>query len=153
MRGQPNMKKILLRLKEFLSENEAKIALIIGFVLVCAISFEIGVLQGQKWQQKPLVIEKQVSVTTEWETASGGSSVSPEKVPTSQNDATLTETATSKTAPTNSKNCAYVGSKNSTKFYAPNCSWAKSIKPENLVCFQTAQEAISQGRTESKCTK
>ena len=147
------MKKTFLELKGFISENEAKIALVVGFILVCAISFEIGVLQGQKWQQKPLVIEKQVSAFLEGEAASGGAPVRPEKVPISQNNATLTEAETSKTAPTNSKNCAFVGSKNSTKFYAPNCSWAKSIKPENLVCFQTAQEALDQGRTESKCTK
>jgi hypothetical protein len=45
--------------------------------------------------------------------------------------------------------CAYVGSKNSNKFYPPSCSYAKHIKPENVVCFINREEALAQGRTES----
>ncbi|MDD5464346.1 MAG: hypothetical protein PHP62_04295, partial [Candidatus Moranbacteria bacterium] len=56
-------------------------------------------------------------------------------------------------ATTSTASCAYVGSKNSDKFYLPTCSYAKRVKPENLVCFKPAEEAIGQGRTESKCGK
>jgi len=138
-------------LKKFWLKNEYKIALSVGFLLVCAISFEAGLLQGQKWQQKPLVIEKQVSATKKGETANAESLVTPESVPSGQKDTTLTKVASLQTTSSGNGNCAYVGSKNSTKFYSPDCSWAKSIKPENLVCFKTAQDALTQGRTESKC--
>lgn len=36
--------------------------------------------------------------------------------------------------------CLYVGSKNSDKYYPPDCRYAKRIKPENLVCFKSEQE-------------
>ena len=128
-----------------------KVVLVIGFLLVSAVSFEIGVLQGQKWQQKPLVIEKQVSAPLTGETVENGAPVAPEGVSAEQKDATMAKTEPVKTQAVSTEKCAYVGSKNSTKFYAPNCSWAKQIKPENVVCFSSADEALRQGRTESKC--
>ena len=39
----------------------------------------------------------------------------------------------------------YVGSKNGTKYYAPECAGAKRIKPANKVWFSTAQDATLQG--------
>jgi FtsZ-interacting cell division protein ZipA len=45
----------------------------------------------------------------------------------------------------------YIGSKNSDKFYKCNCRWAETISLENIVCFKTAQEALDDNRTESKC--
>lgn len=38
------------------------------------------------------------------------------------------------------ENCLYVGSKNSDKYYPPDCKWAKRIKPENLICFKSEEE-------------
>lgn len=45
----------------------------------------------------------------------------------------------------------YVGSKNSDKFYTCDCYYADRIKPENIVCFTSKQEAEADGRTESEC--
>jgi micrococcal nuclease len=39
----------------------------------------------------------------------------------------------------------FVGSKKSDKYHYPTCEWAKKIKPENLVTFTSAQEAIKAG--------
>jgi methylphosphotriester-DNA--protein-cysteine methyltransferase len=39
----------------------------------------------------------------------------------------------------------YVGSKKSDKYHYPSCKWAQKIKPENLVTFTSAQEAIKAG--------
>jgi methylphosphotriester-DNA--protein-cysteine methyltransferase len=36
----------------------------------------------------------------------------------------------------------YVGSKKSDKYHYPDCKWAQKIKPENLVTFTSAEEAI-----------
>ncbi len=41
--------------------------------------------------------------------------------------------------------CAFVGSKNSTKYHLPTSGSAKRIKPENLVCFTSADEAVARG--------
>jgi micrococcal nuclease len=42
-------------------------------------------------------------------------------------------------------NCAYVGSKKSDKYHDPECKWAKKIKPSNLVCFKSRDEAVKAG--------
>ena len=135
------MPPIFLKIKDFFLKYEPKIVLIVAFCLISAVSFEFGVLQGQKWQQKPLVIEKPAQVSND---------------PSSQNQAN--SEALTATQPANSQNsaknptCAFVGSRTSNKFYLPTCSYAKRIKPENVVCFKSADEALGQGRTESKCT-
>ncbi|MFH1376199.1 MAG: thermonuclease family protein [Candidatus Woesearchaeota archaeon] len=38
------------------------------------------------------------------------------------------------------KDCLYVGSKNSDKYYPPTCKWAKKIKEENKICFNSEEE-------------
>lgn len=38
-------------------------------------------------------------------------------------------------------NCLYVGSKFSKIYHKPECKWAKRIKPENLICFKSKEEA------------
>lgn len=135
---------ILAKMKDFWLKNEQKIMILVGFCLISAISFEFGVLQGQKWQQKPLIIEKPTETPDPGQT---GQNQPPASSGSNQNQQPLSNLEKMPIA----KSCAYVGSKNSNKFYLPTCSFAKRIKPENVVCFQNAQDAISQGRTESKC--
>ncbi|MBI2507616.1 thermonuclease family protein [Candidatus Woesearchaeota archaeon] len=50
----------------------------------------------------------------------------------------------------NKKDCLYVGSKDSDKFHTPECKFAKKIKPENLVCFYSLEDA-EQEREFSGC--
>ncbi|HVY35892.1 MAG TPA: hypothetical protein VG982_01275 [Candidatus Paceibacterota bacterium] len=45
---------------------------------------------------------------------------------------------------------AFVGSKNGTKYYRPECVSAR-IKPENYVWFKDVQDAQLQGYTEASC--
>ncbi|EKE16335.1 MAG: hypothetical protein ACD_11C00020G0040 [uncultured bacterium] len=146
-------KNILFRIKHFFIKNERKIVIFIGFCLISAISFEIGVLQGQKWQQKPLVIEQQSSTPQEGEMAKNEPPGVSGEVLSGQNDAIIMKSELQNSSVSNAGNCAYVGSKNSNKFYLSSCPWAKQIKPENVICFATAQDAIAKGRTESKCAK
>ena len=50
--------------------------------------------------------------------------------------------------------CAFVASKNSDKFHAPNCQWAKRIKPENIVCYSSREEAQKSGKkADANCIK
>lgn len=136
------MENIWHKIKEFCLKNEHKMVLVAAFCLISAVSYEFGTLQGQKWQQKPLLIEKPINIPAGQLSAQNEASQAPESVSNT--------VLPLKAGPTS---CAYVGSKSSNKFYLPSCQWAKSIKPENIVCFQNAQQAISQGRTESKCAK
>jgi hypothetical protein len=39
----------------------------------------------------------------------------------------------------------YVGSKTSNKYHDPNCKWAKTIRPENLISFSSVKEAREKG--------
>ncbi|MEI7891095.1 MAG: hypothetical protein WCI36_03940 [bacterium] len=143
------MNQLFNKIKDFFFENETKIMLFVGFCLVSAISYEFGVLQGQKWQQKPLIIEKPSDTQIGQETAIAA--IPDASVMTKT--ASASQSATKTVTVPNMANCAYVGSKSSNKFYLPTCSYAKRIKPENVVCFKSADEALGQGRTESKCSK
>ena len=139
-----NMSTFFVKIKGFFLEHETKIMLFVGFCLISAISYEFGVLQGQKWQQKPLVIEKPIETPKEGVIAKDEANFVPANVSIGEIPAKTQITAMP-------SNCAYVGSKNSNKFYLPSCSYAKRIKPENVVCFKSSDQALGQGRTESKC--
>ncbi len=45
----------------------------------------------------------------------------------------------------------YVGSAKSDKYYKCGCRWAKIIDKENLVCFETDQEALGMGYEKRDC--
>jgi hypothetical protein len=45
----------------------------------------------------------------------------------------------------------YFGSKNGTKYYTPGCSGGDRIKPENIIWFQSAQDATLQGYSPASC--
>jgi len=134
------------RIKDFIKKYEIKIVLILGFLLVAGLSFEVGFIQGKKIENVPLIVEK----------APQSSKNKPES---SQNQKSVTDTnyakssleSSSKTLP---KNCTYVGSKNSNKYHLPTCRWAKQIKPENIVCFKSAEDAKSKNYLPDKnCIK
>lgn len=138
------MGNLLAKIKDFWTKYERKIVLVVAFCLISAVSFGFGALWGQKWQSKPVIIEKLADAPK-----------ATEKAPESQNATSVTaqgaqEPNTQNLAPSTSK-CAFVGSKNSDKFYVPTCSWAKRIKPENLACYPDEQAALTKGKIKSDC--
>ncbi len=138
-------KKIRKFLKEFWVKYESKIALTIGMILVAILAFEAGMLKGQNFQPKPLVIEKPAQVeamAAEGQTPSQTQNSAPEGQ--KQAEAIITPQNPSTTL---GVNCAFVGSKNSDKYHLPTCQFAKRIKPENQVCFGSKEEAESRGYT------
>lgn len=139
--------KYIQTAKYIWTKYEPKIALGIGLILVSAISFEFGLIQGKKGQDRPLIIEK--PVLSQNADAQATSASAPQAQKTAQ-EAKISPA--SSTIPT--QNCAFVGSKNSDKFHVPTCSFAKRILPKNLVCFKSAEEALAQGRVGDKgCIK
>lgn len=131
------------RIKDFLVKHEFKLALASGFILVALISFETGYLEGRKIQGKPIVIEK----PTECAKAAQKDAFAVPNTVLTQNQEKVAG------AKNTAQDCAFVGSKNSDKVHVPTCSFAKRIKPENLVCFKSVEEAIRQGRVADKCIK
>lgn len=125
---------------QFWLKYEPKIVMISGLILVAAVSFEFGLMQGQKWQQKPLIIEK----TASQEALKGEAVNLTTPDPKTAQGAFLAV----------KKDCTFVGSKNSTKYHLPTCQWAKRIKPENVVCFKSAEEATAKNYQPDKgCIK
>ncbi len=137
-----SIKIAIKAIKQFWLKYEAKIVLIFGLILVSALSFEAGVLKGQKSPESPLILEKA--------TECNNTPDSPQNAQKTQN-LTSSEVSTKigEESPQSSKNCAFVGSKNSNKYYPPTCSFAKRLKPENTVCFKDEQDAQSKGYQKS----
>jgi hypothetical protein len=143
-----NLRKIE-KIRIFWEKYEKKIVLGLGILLVAVISFEIGVLQGHKLEQKTLVIEKAPEINTVLEKN--------KKAEVLGVQSNLTENKDIKkeiAGVTNNQECIFVGSKNSDKYHKSDCRWAKNIKPENLVCFMSEDEAKNKGYVGDKgCIK
>lgn len=132
------------KIKNFLVKYELRLVLIVGFILVAVISFQFGYLEGKRVENKPIVIEKTVEVVNN----NQENSIGTVDIDSAQDKDKSAE------ASAKAVNCLYVGSKNSNKIHLPNCSFAKRIKPENLVCFKSLDEAIKQGKQADKsCIK
>jgi len=48
-------------------------------------------------------------------------------------------------------NAEYVGSINSDKYYVCDCRYAKNINPENIICFDSDEDALSKNYTKVEC--
>ena len=124
-----SIQKLKKQIQLFWSTYEPKIVTIAGFLLVAGISFEFGALQGQKWEQAPLIIEKPAQKEA-------------------CNNPIVQMPEDSKNHPQNvnsglREDCNLMGSKNSNKYHLPTCQWAKRIKPANIVCFNSAEDAMA----------
>ncbi len=121
-----------------------KLVLLTGFVLVALISFQFGKIEGKKGQTKAIVIEKTTEMVK----------TDPEGTPIVAGVSTPESTKNSTEAKILAPNCNYIGSKSSNKVHLPTCRYAKSIKPENLACFSSLDDAVKQGRVADKnCIK
>ncbi len=127
----------LAKIKDFWKKYETKIILVIGFLLVATISFEGGYLQGKNQSKSFVSLEK--------------ASPCVQNCPENSNNSSVPETSVSesKTVPkeneSSQKECAFVASKNSKKYHLPTCRFAKNIKPENKICFESEEEAKQKG--------
>lgn len=139
------IKDKIVRSKKILAENEAKVVLIVGFVLISVISFEAGALKCQDWQQAPLVVEKPTEATIQGGGVNGSVSLAGE---------TENEVAKTQNQVEPKSECIFVGSRNSDKYHpTENCRWADAIKEENRVCFSSEEDAERKGYIKSSCFK
>ena len=109
--------------------------MLFGMLLVGALCFEAGFIQGRV-QQGTLLVISLPSVPEEGE----------KEKPLIQGDSLQKndqiELIGSRTS---AKNCLFVGSKNSNKYHLATCAVAKRIKLENRICFSTKEEAQARG--------
>jgi hypothetical protein len=140
------------KIKAFWAKNNTRIGLFMGVLLVATIAFEAGLLKGKSAPNDPLIIEipspvapASIAITE----TPGNTSTAPNAKNSSTNQA-----AAQASVSTPAANCQFVGSKNSTKYHLPSCQWAKRIKPENLVCFSSAEDATAKGyQPDKNCVK
>jgi len=136
------------RLAGFWLVYEQKIVLAVGIVLVAVISFEAGFLHGQKNKQEPVVVNK----ATAAQVASANVCQNTVQTSNPKNTSSSSKSASSETtATTDNQKCVFVASKNSNKYHMATCQFAQKIKPENKVCFASADEAIQRGYQGAKC--
>jgi hypothetical protein len=132
---------LFLKIKEFWLENEQKIILLFGLILVAVLAFEIGVMKGQNYSKSALIIEKTAQ----------SSSVSDMPKDSQETQNLTSGEVSTKIGEDTAKNCQFVASKNSDKYHKNTCAIGKKIKPENKVCFGTEQEAIDKGLKKAGC--
>ena len=134
------------KIKAIWLEYESKIVLIAGLALIGIISFEAGLIKGQKIGQGPIIIEKA------GESQTCGSTGFQEPAKAQKLAQKGSDNPDGMKIPP--QNCPFLGSKNSNKYHLPGCSSAKRIKPENVTCFSSEDEAKSKGYLPDKgCIK
>jgi len=142
----PKWKKILKkRLKKavrWIRKSEWRLLAFSAILLCSAIGFEAGMLYGREYREGPLIVEQPREDCP-----------APIPVPeTAPRPNIAGAAAPSEATQGNAEACLFVGSKNSDKYHSPGCHWAKQIKPENIRCFASAQEAQAAGYEEG-CIK
>ena len=139
-------KKIKLKIKKLWARYEIKTVTALGLVLISVISFEAGALKGQNWQQESLIIEK-VAENSVLKSADLQNNV----VESSNSFSENLNANVAGVSDVAKKECAFVGSKNSNKYHFPDCSYAKRIKSENIVCFSDEKDAKNKGYIPAGC--
>jgi len=136
------------RIGQFWLKYEQKIILAIGIVLIAIVAFEAGYLQGQKHQNEPIVVNKIASAEV---SSASACPVQTETSNTTNSSPNIKSVSAENTATPDNQKCAFVASKNSNKYHLAACQFAQKIKPENKVCFASAEEAIKRGYQGAKC--
>lgn len=143
------------KVRKFFVENELKFVLVVGFILIAVVSFESGYLKGKSVQTSPIIVEKPaVTVNLSAEGTQGGSTSEAQKADQEAKISPIGSTIPVSNLLTGKQDCAFVGSKNSNKYHLPTCRYAKLIKPENIVCFSSAEDATAKNYLPDKgCIK
>lgn len=133
------------KISQWLEANRDRLLTLFGVFLVGILCFEAGLLHGKATQSKPLVLS-----VPALEEKVASPDISDHSQNRDQSDLSGVELIGTKIiAPSD---CAFIGSKNSNKYHAPQCAAAKRVKPENKVCFSSKEEAERRGYVAS-CLK
>ncbi|MDZ7611690.1 MAG: hypothetical protein U5L10_02910 [Candidatus Moranbacteria bacterium] len=141
-------KKIKGRLSNFWKEYEERLLFLIAIVLVAVVSFSAGQTRQKSMESEEIKVSlnnieapnpQQQKVVALGEAAQ-------------RKGVSLEENGGGNYAAQNQETeCRLVGSENSDKFHKPDCTWAKKIKEENVVCFSSEEEARNEGYQPAGC--
>jgi len=140
----PGKPSFLQKMRHFWLKYGEKVILAVAIVLIALFSFEAGFLKGQKNQKTPVEVNQLACAPC----PRGESSTTGANQNLEQNN--QYKTATDQPNLENQK-CAFVASKNSNKYHLSTCQLAAKIKPENKICFSSAEEALGRGYQAAKC--
>ncbi len=150
---------------DFIKDNQEKIFLLAGFLLVLSAGFFAGYFYSKEQiDSKSVVIEnpdQDCKNLFDSKTAnnnlnsSSSSNSDPNSIlgsvsPTQQAEG---EREKSAGAVSQNKTGMFVASKNSKIYHRPDCKYVNSIKEENKIWFQSAEEAQKAGYTAHNCVK
>jgi hypothetical protein len=112
-----------------------------GYFAGGALLLIVGFLSGWYWQN----IEKHDALRIEAVATEGEGTLPAIEPLSASKDVTAVKTLVGGSVFGATTDCVFVGSKNSTKYHLPTSGSAKRIKPENLVCFTSADDAVARG--------
>lgn len=146
-----------MQIFRFLSQNQDKIVLVIGAILIAAIGFAAGRLTTVRPQSEPIVIEEPEQSIAE------GSKIKGEALEVTRQTEKDSQSEEKEQAPTEKlkenkeeseeATVKYIGSKSGKKYHYPDCRYGKKIKEENQVWFKSAKEAQEAGYEPCKVCK
>ncbi len=118
--------------------HESRIVMIVAVCSIAVVSFVMGMMTQSAQTTAPLVLDCRADDVKTLRTPSFDVAQSADG-----------STGITKDVVAVPETCMYVGSKNSTKYYPPTCSFAKRIAPENLRCFTSDNDARAKGYVRS----
>ena len=137
----------------FLKNNQEKLLLLLGFVLVFSAGFSSGYFyfQEQGSNEYNIIIEEPSQDCRDLFNAEPIK----EYVEVDFNSSSQIKGEQSKTDSVNleNKTGAFVASKNSKIYHLPDCGYAKKIKDENKIWFKSAKKAEEAGYSPHSCVK
>ncbi|OIP79089.1 MAG: hypothetical protein CO002_01440 [Candidatus Portnoybacteria bacterium CG_4_8_14_3_um_filter_44_10] len=128
-------------IKNWFSDNQTDVVLIFGVILVALIGFGLGRLTATQATKEPVVIESQRASALN----SIEQNVNQDNTKQNTNNEKNSSSADQISNAGSPEKGIIVASKNGTKYHWPWCSWAKRIKPENQVWFDSEIEAKAAG--------
>jgi len=140
----------------FIKNNQEKIFLAIGFILVLSAGFFAGYFYSKEQiDGRGIVVENPSqdcqnlfdlkTVNNDLSSSSNLDTVSSTQVKGEQEK--------SENTVSQNKTGMFVASKNSKIYHRPDCKYVNSIKEENKIFFKSAQEAQDRGYTAHDCGK
>lgn len=123
-------------LKKFFLKYEDKIVLIVGIILIALISFGAGRLTAIREPKEPIKIENYGLASLKESVESQDTDKAEEGIKEAEK-----------------KQEVFVGSINSNKYHLPDCQWAKRIKEENRIWFESVEDAETKGYVPASCIK
>lgn len=113
-------------------------------IIIASLAFYAGLLEGRAQNNNSIIFScsEEVLNSLRIPLQNNLNSASADQIKTSTESASFENTV---------EKGIYAGSKNGTKYYTPGCSGLDRIKPENLIWFQSEEDATLQGYSPANC--